>query len=67
MVHRWLVIIEKGKLYQDRMDKERVEEADILEVARKLQGLKRMDQIEYATIEYNGDINIIPMKDNKTQ
>jgi uncharacterized membrane protein YcaP (DUF421 family) len=44
-VEKWLdgvpvVIIEKGRLLKDRMDKTRVDEADILEAARELQGLE---------------------------
>ena len=33
---------------------------DILESARKLQGLERMDQIKFAILEANGDITIVP-------
>ena len=55
-----LVIIENGKLHKDRMDKVRVDEADILESARKLQGLERLDQIKYAIVERNGEITIVP-------
>src|SRR5688500_4827450 len=55
-----LVIIENGKVLRDRMDKTRVEEADILEAARSLRGLERLDQIKYAIVERNGDITIVP-------
>ena len=38
----------------------RVEEDDVLEAARQLQGLERMDQIKYAVLEKSGGISIIP-------
>jgi uncharacterized membrane protein YcaP (DUF421 family) len=60
-----LVIIENGKVLRDRMDKTRVEEADILEAARSLRGLERLDQIKYAIVERNGDITIVPAEGSK--
>ncbi len=42
------------------MKKVRVDEEDILEAARSLHGLERMDQIKYAVVERNGEISIIP-------
>jgi uncharacterized membrane protein YcaP (DUF421 family) len=55
-----LVIVEEGKPLKDRMDKARVDEADILTAARELQGLERMDQIKYAVLERSGGISIVP-------
>jgi uncharacterized membrane protein YcaP (DUF421 family) len=55
-----VIVIEKGDLHHDRMDQERVDEADILEEARELQGVSRLDQIEYAVVEKNGQITIVP-------
>jgi uncharacterized membrane protein YcaP (DUF421 family) len=55
-----VILIEKGHLRQDRMDEERVDEADILEEARELQGLARLDEIEYAVVEKNGQITVVP-------
>ncbi|WP_241357632.1 YetF domain-containing protein [Escherichia coli] len=42
------------------MQKTRVDESDILEAARELRGLERMDQIKYAVLERSGSITIIP-------
>ena len=66
-VERWLedvplIIVEDGRPLQDRMDKARVDEGDIMEAARRLQGLERMDQIKYAVLERSGGISIIPKK-----
>jgi uncharacterized membrane protein YcaP (DUF421 family) len=66
-VEKWLegmpvLIIENGKMRKDRMDKVRVNENDIMEAARELQGLERLDQIKYAIVERNGHITIVPNK-----
>jgi len=55
-----LVIVDKGRILKKRMDKTRVDEDDILEAARNLHGLERMDQIKYAVLEKDGSISIIP-------
>jgi uncharacterized membrane protein YcaP (DUF421 family) len=55
-----LILVDRGKLLKDRMDKCRVDENEILTAARATQGLVRMDQVEYAILERNGDISIIP-------
>jgi uncharacterized membrane protein YcaP (DUF421 family) len=60
-----LIILENGNMHQERMDKERVDEEDILEAARKLQGLERLEQIKYAVLERNGEITIVPKPSEK--
>jgi len=55
-----LVIVENGKPLQDRMDKERISENDVMEAARELEGLERLDQIKFAIIERSGHITVIP-------
>jgi uncharacterized membrane protein YcaP (DUF421 family) len=55
-----LVVVKDGKPLQDRMDRSRIDEQDILESARELRGLERMDQIKYAILERTGSISIIP-------
>jgi uncharacterized membrane protein YcaP (DUF421 family) len=42
------------------MKESRVDEGDILEAARKVQGIERLDQIKYAVLERSGGISIIP-------
>ena len=66
-VEKWLdgtplIIIENGKLHHDRMKNSRVDEEDVLEAARTLQGLERLDQIKYAIVERNGSITVIPQQ-----
>jgi uncharacterized membrane protein YcaP (DUF421 family) len=55
-----LVIVRDGKPLKDRMRRSRVEEQDVLESARELRGLERLDQIKYAILERTGSISIIP-------
>jgi uncharacterized membrane protein YcaP (DUF421 family) len=55
-----LVLVAEGRILKDRMDKVRVDEDDILEAARSMHGLERLDQIRYAVLERSGDISIIP-------
>jgi len=55
-----VILIEKGRMHPDRMRKERVDEADILASAREVHGIGRMDAIDYAILETNGMISVIP-------
>lgn len=57
-----IVIVENGRPLRDRMDKERVDESDVLSAARQ-EGLERMSQIKYAVLERNGQISIIRRED----
>lgn len=54
------ILVEDGRLLKDRMEKSRVDLDDIMEAARELQGLERLDQIKYAVLERSGGITIIP-------
>lgn len=55
-----IVLVEDGKPLRERLEKARVDETDILQSARQLQGLERMDQIKYAVLERSGGISIVP-------
>ncbi len=55
-----LILLENGKPIQNLMKRAKIEETDILEAARRLQGLERLDQIKYAVLERSGGISIIP-------
>jgi uncharacterized membrane protein YcaP (DUF421 family) len=54
-----LILVDDGKLLKERMLKERVTEDDIMERARELRGIERLDQIKYAIMERNGHITIV--------
>jgi uncharacterized membrane protein YcaP (DUF421 family) len=55
-----LILINNGKMQNDIMKKVKIDKTDILESARKLQGLERLEQIKYAILEKDGEITIIP-------
>ena len=55
-----LILVDQGKLLRDRMVKCRVDESEILTAARMTQGLVAMNQIQYAILERDGGISIIP-------
>jgi uncharacterized membrane protein YcaP (DUF421 family) len=55
-----LIIVRRGKPIDDRMHRERVDEADVLEAGREKFGLKSLDEMEYAVLERHGDITVVP-------
>ena len=55
-----LIIAENGKPLDKRLKQTRIAEDDILEAARRLRGIERMEQIKYAILERDGSISIIP-------
>ncbi|HEY0681909.1 MAG TPA: YetF domain-containing protein [Steroidobacter sp.] len=55
-----VVIVDHGKLLQDRMDRSRIDEQEILVAARELHGLERIEQIKFAVLERSGGISIVP-------
>ncbi|ABS64892.1 conserved hypothetical membrane-anchored protein [Parvibaculum lavamentivorans DS-1] len=55
-----MLLVEDGEPLHERMKKARVNEYDIMEAARRSQGLERMDQIKYAVLEVSGTISIVP-------
>lgn len=54
------VLVENGRPLRNLMEKARVQEEEIMEAARRLQGLERLDQIKFAVLEVSGGITIIP-------
>lgn len=62
---RPLVIVENGRVIEERAKKSGVDVADILSSARELQGLERLDQIKLAVLERNGVITIVPAQGAK--
>jgi uncharacterized membrane protein YcaP (DUF421 family) len=54
------ILVEGGRPLRALMDKARVREEEIMEAARRTQGLERMEQIKFAVLEVSGGISIIP-------
>lgn len=62
---RWLeglpvVLVARGVPQRKRMKQSRVGESDILQAARETQGLERLDQIQWAVLERDGNISVVP-------
>lgn len=57
---RPLILVEDGKVLDERLRKSRVNRDDILMAARETQGLAAMEEIRYAVLEPHGGISIIP-------
>jgi uncharacterized membrane protein YcaP (DUF421 family) len=55
-----VLIVADGNPLNDRMNRARVDERDILQAARESQGLARLDQIQYAVLERDGAISVVP-------
>jgi len=54
------IIVEHGRLMQERMDRARVSRDDVMEAARRMHGIERLEQIKYAIVEVSGGITIVP-------
>lgn len=55
-----LIIVKDGKVLKNRMHMVRISEDEIMESARKKQGLEDISQIKYAVLERDGNISVIP-------
>lgn len=55
-----VLLIRNGQLLKERMNRERVDENDILEAARSQEGLEELSQIKHAVLERDGQISIVP-------
>lgn len=56
-----LVLLSKGQWHTDTMLRMRIQDDDVMSMARD-QGIKSLDEIDYAILERNGEISIIPAK-----
>ena len=54
------IIVEHGRLMQERMHTARVSRDDVMEAARRMHGIERLEQIKYAIVEVRGGITIVP-------
>jgi uncharacterized membrane protein YcaP (DUF421 family) len=56
-----LVLLEKGKWHHDTLIAQSLTDDDVMAMARD-QGLSKLGEIEYAVLERNGEISIIPVE-----
>lgn len=59
-----VIVMEDGRLLKPRARRARINEGDILEAARRLHGLERLDQVKYAVLERHGGITVVPRRDD---
>jgi uncharacterized membrane protein YcaP (DUF421 family) len=57
-----LLLVDRGRVLEERLRANRVNRDEILSAARQWQGIERMEQIKYAILESSGEITIIPNK-----
>jgi len=62
-----VVLVDNGEPLHDRMGKARVTPEDVLAHARLAHGLERMDDIQYAVLETDGGIAIMPRDSSSSE
>ena len=55
-----LVLVDEGRVLHDRLKASHMRVEEVLEAARKDQGIERLEQIKYAVLERSGGISVIP-------
>ena len=58
-----VVVVEHGRLLEDRAKREGVTLTEILAEGRDKHGLERLEQYKYAILERHGGISVIPQED----
>jgi len=53
-------LFSRGRMVEASLSHERIDEHDILDAARKIHGIERLEDIKLAILERNGQISIIP-------
>ena len=56
-----VVVVEHGKLLEERVKQEGVTVSEILAAGREKHGLERLEQFKYAILERHGGISVVPM------
>jgi uncharacterized membrane protein YcaP (DUF421 family) len=57
-----MIVVEEGRPLLERLKRARLTTDQVLESARRLHGLERMEDIKYAIFEASGKISIIPYR-----
>jgi uncharacterized membrane protein YcaP (DUF421 family) len=58
-----VVVVENGRLLEDRANREGITLSEILAEGREKHGLERLEQFKYAILERHGGISVIPTED----
>lgn len=59
-----LILLKKGEWQVDTMRRMRIQDDDVMSMARD-QGIKSLEEIDYAILERNGEISIIPAQESE--
>ena len=57
-----VIVFEDGKMLNDRLNRLRIEEADLLSEVRQ-SGMRSFDEVDCIIIEHQGGISVLPKKD----
>jgi uncharacterized membrane protein YcaP (DUF421 family) len=55
-----VMLIERGAPLEDRMRKHHIDMGEVLQQVRASQGIRSLDEIDYAILERSGRISVIP-------
>jgi uncharacterized membrane protein YcaP (DUF421 family) len=55
-----IMLVQDGKLLEDRLKRERVDVSDVLEAAREAHGIASLQGIRHAILERDGNISVVP-------
>ena len=58
-----VVIVDHGRLLDDRAKREGITLSEILAAGREHHGLERLEQFKYAILERHGGISVVPTED----
>jgi uncharacterized membrane protein YcaP (DUF421 family) len=58
-----VVIVEHGRLLEDRARREGITLSEVLAAGRERHGLERLEQFKYAILERHGGISVVPVED----
>ena len=59
-----LVLVDDGQVLEERLRWSHIRREEIMDEARKSQGLERFEQIKYAVLERSGGISIVPRSES---
>lgn len=58
-----VVIVEHGRMLEDRAKREGITLSEILTAGRETHGLERLEQFKYAILERHGGISVVPTEE----
>jgi uncharacterized membrane protein YcaP (DUF421 family) len=58
-----VILVDHGKLLEDRTNQEGITKWEILAAGREKHGLERLEQFKYAILERHGGISVVPINE----